>query len=408
MAMEDEIDLRKYFGVLIRHWKLIVGLAVLSSVVALAVSFLLPPTYKSTALVVITRPVYQLQFDPHIPSLPIQQQPSKAYPELALSDDLKVQVISTLGDQLKSNDRDLAKFSANLTAEPGGDPSLVLLSASGTDPQATQLIANTWARLYVTYTNQIYQQSSTQASFFEAQAAEARTKLEAAEQALIDYQGRNQLNIVAAQLTSQQTQLSNYLNAQRTIALIIQDARSLQQQLAQQTADTPSSLSDQLAALYLQVNALNSQTTPFPIQLQINGTGPLASRTIAEQAGLLTASIKVLQDKSIEIQQQITALQPNILSLQQAQQDAQVKLDRLTRDRDVARDTYLSLTRKVDETRVASQDNNNGVQLASLAAVPTEPVSPRKGFNAILGGFLGLVLGVISAFAIEARQARNS
>jgi uncharacterized protein involved in exopolysaccharide biosynthesis len=125
---------------------------------------------------------------------------------------------------------------------------------------------------------------------------------------------------------------------------------------------------------------------------------------VAEQAALLGTLIKVVQDKSVEIQQQIKALEPDILALQKQQQAAQVELDRLTRERDVAKDTYLTLTRKVNETDLAAQDSGGGVQLASQASLPGEPVSGRKLLNVVLGGLLGLVLGVIGAFVIDAQQ----
>ena len=229
------------------------------------------------------------------------------------------------------------------------------------------------------------------------------SRLAAAEQALVDYQARNPLNVVTAQFNSKQTELASYLTASQTITMVIQDARSLQQQLAQQDVNSPSSLSDQLAALYMQVDALNSKAD-IPIQLQISGAGSLSNRTVAEQTALLSTLIKVLQDKSIEIQRQIKALEPDILALQQAQQSAQVELDRLTRERDVAKDTYLTLTRKVNETDLAAQDSGGGVQLASQASLPTEPVSGRKLLNVILGGLLGLIIGVIAAFVVDRRQ----
>jgi uncharacterized protein involved in exopolysaccharide biosynthesis len=47
------------------------------------------------------------------------------------------------------------------------------------------------------------------------------------------------------------------------------------------------------------------------------------------------------------------------------------------------------------------------VQLASQASLPTEPVLPRKGLSAILGGLLGFILGVIFAFVIDARQTKS-
>jgi succinoglycan biosynthesis transport protein ExoP len=400
--MEDEIDLSKYLGVLLRHWKLIAGMAIISAVAALAVSFLMTPTYEATALIAVTRPRYQYQFDPRIQTQ-IDQQPYKAYPELALTDDLLTQVIAALGEQLKPEEREPAMLRQRLSAGAGADPSLVRLSVTSDKPQETQAIANTWAKLYVAYTNDLYQQRSSSAVFFETQAAEASNRLAQAEQALVDYQARNPLNIVTVQLTSTQAELGTYLEANRTIALVIQDARSLQQQLGQQNADDPSSLSDQLAALYMQVNALNAKTD-VPIQLQINGAGSLSDRTVAQQTALLTTLIKVLQDKSVETQQQIKALEPDIFALQEAQQEAQVEYDRLTRDRDVAKETYLTLTRKVTEADLAAQDSGGGVQLASQASPPTDPVSPRKGLNAVLGGMLGLIIGVIAAFVVDRRQ----
>ncbi|CAG0935242.1 Tyrosine-protein kinase etk [Thermoflexales bacterium] len=401
--MEDEIDLSKYLHVLLRHWKLIAGLALISAVVALVVSFLMTPSYEATALIAITRPQFQLQFDSRIPTLPEQQQPYKAFPELALSDGLLKQVMTTVGTQLKPEDHDLTTFQKRFSAEAGADPSLVRLSVTGTDPQRVQTIANTWAELYVTYANELYRKQSSNAAFFETQATEARNKLDLAEQALIDYQAHNTINIVGAQLAAKQVALSGYYDATQSIPLIIQDARSLQQQLLQQNGEAPVTLADELSALYLQVDALNLQTA-VPIQLQVASSGSLTSRTVGEQAALLDALTRSLQDKLVETQRQVAALQPDILALQKEQQAAQANLDRLTRDRDVARDTYLALTRKLDETRVAAQDGNGGVQLASLAAVPTEPVAPRKGLNAILGGMLGLVLGVIGAFAIDTRR----
>jgi uncharacterized protein involved in exopolysaccharide biosynthesis len=401
--MEDEIDLGKYLRVLIRHWKLIAGLTIIASMAALIVSLLLPPTYEATALIVVTRLRNQYQFDPRIQTQ-IDQQPYKAYPELALTDNLLTRVIAALGEQLKPEDRDPAALRERLSAEAGADPSLVRLSVTGERPQQTQSIANVWASLYVTYTTELYQQRSSSAIFFEAQATEAKDRLAAAEQALVDYQARNPLNVVTAQFNSKQTQLADYLTATQTITMVIQDARSLQQQLAQQDVNSPSSLSDQLAALYMQVDALNSKAD-IPIQLQIGGGGSLSDRTVAEQTALLGTLIKALQDKSVEIQQQIKALEPDILALQQAQQSAQAELDRLTRDRDVAKDTYLTLTRKVNEADLAAQDDSGGgVQLASQASLPTEPVSGRKLLSVVLGGMLGLIVGVIAAFVMDRRQ----
>jgi len=401
--MEDEIDLRKYAAVLARQWKWIVGLAVLAGAAALIVSFLIPPTYEATALIVVTRPRYQLQFDPRIETLTQPQQPYKAYPELALSDDLVMQVIDEVNGDLPADERELVVFRERLAAVAGSDPSLVRLSATSDDPAQAQVIANTWADLFVAYANELYQQRSSDVGFFENQVAEADATLSAAEQALVDFQARNPLNAINAELDAKQSALASYFAAQQSITAITQDARSLQQQLAQQSGGDVVTLADELAALYLQVDSLSTQTD-VPVQLQISGSGSLADRTVLEQVALLDSLAQALGDKSVEIQRQIDTLRPDILSLQQAQQSAQTELDRLTRVRDTARDTYLTLTRKLDEAKVAAQDEGGEVRLASRAAVPTDPVSPRKGLNTVLGGVLGLILGIVGAFVVDARR----
>jgi len=49
--MENEIDLRVYIDVIVRHWKWIVGATVLAALVAGVASFLMPPTFEATATV---------------------------------------------------------------------------------------------------------------------------------------------------------------------------------------------------------------------------------------------------------------------------------------------------------------------------------------------------------------------
>ena len=86
--MEQEIDLRRYVEVLIRHWKWIVGLALVAAVMALVVSFLILPTYEAMALVAVTEPRYMMRFDPRFETVNNIQQVYRAYPELAGSDEL--------------------------------------------------------------------------------------------------------------------------------------------------------------------------------------------------------------------------------------------------------------------------------------------------------------------------------
>ncbi len=403
--MDDEFDLWKSIEVFTRHWKLIAGAGLLTALAALIVSLLMAPAYEATTLIAATRPQYQLQFDARIPTVtdPTQAQPYKAFPELALSDEVLSRVIAKVSALLPDDQRTVDVFERRLSARAGADPSLIRLTASANDPQVAQTIAATWGEVYVQYANDLYQQRTSTATFFASQTDEARATLEAAEQKLIDYQAHNPLNLINAQLAAQQAALASDLSMQQKIELLIQDARSLQQQLAQQATGGTLPLADQVSALYLQVGTLVGQGA-VPIQLQVSSGGELGTRTVGEQSALLNSLVTVLQDKASEFQQQAKALEPNILTLQEQQQSTQTDLSRLTRDRDVAQETYLALTRKLNETQVTAQDTSGVVQLASAAVTPTLPTSPRKAVNTLLGGIMGVLMAMGGVWLVESRR----
>lgn len=402
---EQEFDLWRLVEILKRYWKWFIGLGGLTAGAALIVSLLVPPQYEATTLIAATRPQYQLQFDTRIQTVsdPTQSQPYKAFPELALSDEVLRRVIAKVTAVLPADWQDVEIFRRQLSAKVGADPSLIRLVVSANDPQIAQKIAAAWGEVYVQYMNELYQKRTSTAAFFAGQTTEARANLEAAEQKLIDFQAHNPLNLIDAQLAAKQAALASDLAMNQKIALLVEDARSLQRQLAEQTADGSLQLADQVAALYLQVNSLTGQAA-VPIQLQVGSEGTLVNRTVGEQSALLESLVKAVEDKASEFQRQAKALEPDILALQEQQQATQIDLNRLTRDRDVAQETYLSLTRKLNETEVTAQDTSGVVQLASVAVTPTFPAGPGKIMITLLGGVVGVLLAMAGVWFVESRR----
>jgi succinoglycan biosynthesis transport protein ExoP len=403
--MEDEIDLRQYLEVLVQRWKWIVALTVIAALVAAAISFfVLQPTYEARALVLITGPRYQLRFDPRVETISDFAAAYKAYPSLATSDDLLKQVLNVLDPPLPENERTLQALKAKVGASTGADPSLLELKVTNAAPQQAAQVANTWAEQYVLYVNELYGRRSEDVVFFTEQLESARQALEAAEEALIDFQARNQASILDAELTSARQAQTDYLADQRAIVRITQDIQALRDQLAEQPSSRASSLADDLTALLLQIKAFNAEST-VPVQLQISSAESLSDKSIAEQIAFLDNLMVNVKAKSAEIDAQLNELAPEILRLQQALEEVETELDRLTRDRDVAKNTYLTLANKVEEARIAAQDETGEVQLASRASVPISPVGPRKLMNTAIAGFLGLFVGVFAAFFVQYWQS---
>jgi uncharacterized protein involved in exopolysaccharide biosynthesis len=405
--MDQEIDLREYIAVLLKYKYWIVGLAVGAAVVAMAVSFLLSPTYQATALVAITKPRYEMQFDPRFELPPGNYQPPyKAYPLLAMGDEVLSALISDLGDELAPEQRNVAAIRGMVEAQNGSDPSIVQLRVSGGDPQRTAAIANSWAARFVERANDLYAPDKDDLVFFEEQLTEAEAALAKAEQDLIDFQAGNQATIFTTQLDDKETALKDYLSAARSLRLIIQDARSLRDRLRSQSATAPASPSDELTSLLLEIDALNR--SELPIQLQVSVQQDMGGKTIGDQIAFLDSLITVLEGKLVLLEQEAQSLEPDLLSLQERLQVAETQEERLTTARKLALDTFTALSRKVAEASIAAQDTTGDVRLASRAAVPRDPVSPRKLLNAAIAGVLGIIVGVLAAFAIEYwRQGRS-
>lgn len=403
--MEDEIDLRQYIEVLLKRWKWIVALTLIAALMAAVISFfVLQPTYEASALILITSPRYQLRFDPRLETVSDIETASKAYPSLAMSDDLLQKVLDELNPSLDESERKLQVLRGKVSASAGADPSLLELKASNGDREQAAHIANTWAAQYVEYVNELYGRRSEDVTFFSDQLESARITLEAAEEALVDYEARNQQSVLQARLNAKRAALGDYLAAVHELTLVIEDGRALQRQLDEQSASSPASLGDDLAALLLEIQALNRKVE-LPLQLQVVGGTSLSNKTVGEQARLLGDLITTLEGRLAEIEAKTETLAAEILPLQEALQQAVTEKEQLTRERDVARSTYLTLANKVEEARIAAQDETGEVRLASQASVPTNPVGPRKLMNTAIAGFLGLFLGVFVAFFVEYWQS---
>jgi uncharacterized protein involved in exopolysaccharide biosynthesis len=405
--MDQDLDLREYIAVLLQYKFWIVGLAIGAAAVALVISLLLPPVYEATALVAITKPKYEMRFDPRFELVGSNiLPPYKAYPVLAMGDELLSTLIADLDQELATDERNVETLRDMLSATSAADPSIVTLSVKDGDALRSATIANRWAAHFVAVANELYAPSQDDLTFYTEQRAETEFNLDQAEEDLIDFQARNRAMILTVQLDSKQAALKEYLAAARAVSLIIQDARALRDRLLAEEASTAASPSDELTALLLEIDALNQ--TELPIQLQIPVQQDLGDKTVGDQIAFLDSLVKVLESKEAVLAQEALAMEPDILELQMDLESVRVQEDRLRTVKEMARETFVSLSRKATEARIAAQDSTGQVRLASRATPSTEPASPRRLFNTAIGGVLGLLVGILSAYAIEFWQRGQS
>jgi uncharacterized protein involved in exopolysaccharide biosynthesis len=400
--MEEEMALRAYVEVLRHYWRWVVGLTVLAAVTALVVSLLLPPTYEARAIAIVTQPRYQIQFDPRFETANGQNPAYGAFPLLATSDGILQKVVEayTPAPEARIKDWRLKVLSDMVNASAAGDPSLVSLQVRSRSAQAAAGIANRWADVLVREANATFRGNESDVAFFEDQARQAADTLGLTSQALIEFQARNPVSTISARLFALQQAQADYLAEKQAMARLSHDIQGLHQQLSGRPEDERVSLSDSLTALLLQIRAYNAEATA-PIQLQIDPDGWLPDRTLAEQVALLNSLLAALEAKSAQIEARLEEIEPLVLDLQQELEAFSSESAALTQARDLAQETYVTLARKLDEARIAAQEEQGVMQIGSYAAIPEEPASPNVLLNTLFAGVVGLILGVITAFSLH-------
>jgi len=393
--VDDEIDLRKYIRVLIRQWKLIVGLGVATALAAGLVSALLPPVYEAEALVVVALPRYALRLASTSPTGSTQL-PLKAYPELALSDNVLLETFNQLQPELPKELGDLSSFRAGLKAAPSADPTLLSLTVRDKDPEQAARIVNVWAQVFAARAGQLYGQDEANLSNYQEQLKTAEDRLDAAEEALAAFQASNQEAVLQAQLDTKQSAMTDYLRSLHSFELLAQDARDFLIRLEALDPNAPASLSDDLSMLSLSSRLFGGLGSS--LQLQVPSGQSLSGKTVSEQKAFVRELITTVQ-KQVEVAKtKSAALEPEILDLQGKLAQVRTQDTRLIRERDIASSQYTVLQSRYTEAQIAAQEFANIVQVASEAAVPDESANIGLLWSTLLGGALGTLVGVLFVF----------
>ncbi len=397
---EQEIDLRQYINVLIHRWPLILIAVVLAAASAFLFSKLQAPTYEATALVVVGKPRYVLNFDPRIETPQEMTIGGSALAALATGDEVLGQVLAEMQEVLPAEQRTLAGLKDMVKATADRDPSLLILTVRGTNPPLLAEMANAWARVFVLHANRVYGISGENVSFFEEQVGHAKEELDEAEQNLIAYQAQNELPALEARHSSLLSLEAQYLAEQGRIEGLLQDMETLRAQLGEQPATTPLTFDDQLAVLGVSLKSLNVQAS-IPVELQLGDTNVLTDRSVAEALTYLETLQENLRAKQVDLDGRLADLGPSLQEVQGRVESLRARQSHLEQARDVAQETHHVVVRKLEEARIAAEDTANRAQVGSSAAVPEVAVAPRTLTNTALAAVVGLMMAVGVAFLIE-------
>ncbi len=105
------------------------------------------------------------------------------------------------------------------------------------------------------------------------------------------------------------------------------------------------------------------------------------------------------------LKEAIERLEKEINDLEARLEQEKAHKKELVEARDLAYNTYVTLKRKAAEVRLSVRVPGTEVRFAVPAGILPHPVSPRRLFNTVIAGVLGLMVAVLVAFLIEFLQA---
>jgi polysaccharide biosynthesis transport protein len=441
-------DVAEYWRLAVKHRLIIAGAFLGALILGLALTLMMAPIYTAQATLQIDREsVRVLNVDDVSPREALGgEEFFQTQYGLLRSRSLAERVVDSLGlassdafieamggTPPQRGDRTAARYAAlrrevviaivqaNFSVSPVRGSRLVKISFDSPDPALAAEVTNAYAENFIQANlDRRYESSSYAREFLEEQIGQTKSKLEEAERALVDY-ASNQgiINLTEAGPNGDgQTQslsgtnlssLNASLGAARAQRIAAEQrwrqARAAPLMSLPEVLSNPAiqRLQEQRATLDAQYQQNASVYQPdWPAQRQLRGQIDELDRQITELARGILNSIQgqyvVAANNERALAAQVEGLKDEVLDLR----DRSVEYNILAREVDTTRTQYDALLERYKEVSVTSTVSSNNISIVDRAEVPSAPSKPNLIINLALAAFLGLGLGALAAFVLEA------
>lgn len=315
----------------------------------------------------------------------------------------------------------IATVMENFAVSPVRGSRLVGISFNSPDRGLAARVANAYAENFIQANlDRRFESSAYAREFLEEQIAQTKSKLEATERSLVEYAASQGIvNIVepdadgAGQTQSLQGTNLAALNSSLADA---QARRIAAEQRWRQARSAPlltlpevlqnpaiQRLTEERARLDAQYQQNDRAfQSDWPAQRQLRGQIEELDRQVAEIARGILRSIEgqyvVAANEERALQARVDGLKGEVQDLR----DRSVQYNILQRELDTSRAQYDGLLERYKEVSVTGTVASNNISIVDRAEVPERPSKPNLLVNLLLAAMLGLGVGTLAAFVLEA------
>jgi polysaccharide biosynthesis transport protein len=394
-------------------------IGVTAAAAAFAFLMLRTPVYSATSLLIISpRQERVLRSEDVIGQLPRDSSAIDSEIELLRSPALMNELAAALGmmggaqgrnGEAATADDIAASLAGAISVRRRGLTYVIEITARSTDPERAQLIANTYADVYIaSQVNARVDTAQRANSWLSRRLAELREDVQAKESAAETFRMQSGLmaaqgsSLVEQQITNVQTQV---LQAQADLAEREARYRQLQQLRSSGApletignalnSDTIRSLRDREADIARRQSDLENRYLP---------SHPAVQSIRAERQDIEAQIQREIQRISINLGNEVAVSRARLQTLQQSLRSATgdlsdnssagVRLRELEREAAASREVYESYLQRYQEIADQDQLNTSDARLLAYASTPTSPSSPKLRIALALAIAVGLMLGL--------------
>jgi uncharacterized protein involved in exopolysaccharide biosynthesis len=407
LIREDyELDLSELASRIFRHWLFIAMCIALAVIGAVAFTLTQPRTYGGMAQVIISRPKLQANLEPRL--MTINDFELRPFYTHAKHPDVERAVQTKLQGVLEAHERGpgaLIERIRVLSAKE--DPALMELRFSDPDPIKASKVANTWAEAYIQHAQTALNPAAISQRVVDAQLKEALAEMQRRDDALRVFEQRTGLGLALRDDGTTRVELSAVVGQPGTTtqsatvpSAVRLGTRGREVSTRAATLAEFRAKRDQARMLLGQARALRGAGVGLTSISKDLGELGIAPDAPADQV------VTALETRDRALGESIDAIAAELRQIESTLSADVGQLERLERDRDVARDTYVALAKKTEENKVGLAGEWPGVTLFSPSP-EYAGVDPRQ-WPLVIGvaSAAGLLVGLVGAFVLDRRRAR--
>jgi succinoglycan biosynthesis transport protein ExoP len=416
---EQEINLREYIDVIMKRKKLILSIFFVSVILSAIVSLMAPKVYQGTALIMIVPSRMQSALSSTAISLDYKMgSAALASPAQSASISLSTHkqllktnvVLNTMIDKLQLTDKTDKKINAEdlskrLSVKDTKETNILQLDAKADDPKQAQKLANTWAREYVVYNQELISGEVRGTGDFVVDQFEiAKKNLTQSEESIKDFKDKYKIDLMRAEIDIKKATLNSSKKELPDLEMMLktkEDAlKELKKEVAKQERFIVVSKAITDEALWQKSSKEENIGDLNKKKLRSEEINPIY-RDLETRIVDTEIELNTLKPRVEYLEKSITSTEKEINSLEKTATQKEFELVQLNRQMEIYKRTYDNLSTKIEEARIAKAAQLGEVKIVSPSIEPKNPAGAGRRKNVILAGILSLMLGTFLAFFME-------